>query len=331
MSFSSVINLGTFSPAITKVKLSACTGSTCDNPVVITGYDNYDVWSGTKTISGIPDTTNYIKVEALGTCADTIQCLQISGKPGTPTPTPTATPTVTPTPTPTITSTPTGGGVQITNCVRLVKDDAIASTDCSSDRVQRHEVTLYDPTGANIQNAPYDITVTLSGTTAGQPSTWTLVILSGTNSAYEDIVTREFPTCGNKNGMIIRYVSGITAVSPTNIGQCSPAPTPTGGVTLNRFYYGQGLSTAGAHCGIDYSISASFFSAASTISELFNGAIYTTADGTTAFNGLGNYYPVSLTSGTSTLNGLYNAIKINSNGFVEDLVFVNGGCSENPY
>ena len=37
MSFSSVINLGTVSPAITKVKLSACTGSTCDNPVVITG------------------------------------------------------------------------------------------------------------------------------------------------------------------------------------------------------------------------------------------------------------------------------------------------------
>jgi hypothetical protein len=110
MSFSSVINLGTVSPAITKVKLSACTGSTCDNPVVITGYDNYDVWSGTKTISGIPDTTNYVKVEALDTsCVGITQCLQISGKPGTPTPTPTATPTPTigsPTPTPTATPTP---------------------------------------------------------------------------------------------------------------------------------------------------------------------------------------------------------------------------------
>lgn len=118
MSFSTVINLGTVSAAITKVKLSACTGSTCDNPVVITGYDNYDVWSGTQTISGIPDDTNYIKVEALGTCAGTIQCLLVTGKPGTPTPTPTATgtptptPTVTPTPTPTPTATTTSEGAQ---------------------------------------------------------------------------------------------------------------------------------------------------------------------------------------------------------------------------
>jgi hypothetical protein len=128
MSFSSVINLGTVSPAITKVKLSACTGSTCDNPVVITGYDNYDVWSGTKTISGIPDTTNYVKVEALDTsCVGITQCLEITGKPGTPTPTPTATPTptptvtptsggptFTPTPTPTVTPTPTPNYYNIT-------------------------------------------------------------------------------------------------------------------------------------------------------------------------------------------------------------------------
>jgi hypothetical protein len=46
---------------------------------------------------------------------------------------------------------------------------------------------------------------------------------------------------------------------------------------------------------------------------------------------LGLYYPVSLTSGGSTENGGYSAIKINSNGFVEDLVLVNSGCSENPY
>jgi hypothetical protein len=192
-------------------------------------------------------------------------------------------------------------------------------------------VTLYDSTGANIQVATYDITVTLSGTEAGDPTTWDLIIETGQSSAYEDITTREYAVCGEKDGMIVRYISGISAVSPNNIGVCTPAPTPPEGVTLNRFYYGQGLETASAHYGTNYTISASFFSAASTISELFNGSIYTTVDGTTVFNGLGLYYPVSLTSGGSTEFGLYNAIKINSNGFVEDLVFVSGGGGENPY
>jgi hypothetical protein len=253
------------------------------------------------------------------------------GVTNTPTPTPTS---VTPTPTPTsVTPTPTPTSqVQITNCVRLVKDDAISGTECSSDRVQRHEVTLYDATGANIQNAPYDITVTLTGTTGGEPSTWTLTILSGTNSAYEDIVTREYTeVCGGRNGMVIRFVSGISSISPNNIGVCSPAPTPTG-TTLNRFYYGQGLSTAGAHCGTNYSISASFWHTGSTISELTNGPIYTTVDGTTVFNGLGLYYPVSLTSGGNTLNGGYSVVEINSNGFVEDLAGIASGCGGvNPF
>jgi hypothetical protein len=235
-------------------------------------------------------------------------------------------PGATQTPTPTQTS-------QITNCVRLVKDDAITGTEnCNLDRVQRHEVTLYDAAGANIQTATYDITVTLTGTEAGQPATWTFVIPSGSTSVYEDIITREFTgVCGERDGQVSRFITGISQVSPTNIGVCTPAPTPPEGVTLNRFYYGQGLSTASAHYGTNYTISASFFSAASTISELFNGSIYTTVDGTTVFNGLGLYYPVSLTSGGSTEFGLYNAIKINSNGFVEDLVFVSGGGGENPY
>jgi hypothetical protein len=213
----------------------------------------------------------------------------------------------------------------------LVKDDAITGTDCAFDRVQRHEVTLYDSTGANIQTATYDITVTLSGTEAGDPTTWDLIIETGQSSAYEDIVTRETPDCGNRDGMIIRFVSGISSISPNNIDVCDPVPTPTGGVTLNEFYYGQGLSTSSAHCGTDYSISDSFWHPASIISELTNGPIYTTVDGDTAFNGLGLYYPVSLDSGTSTEGGLYNAVKINSNGFVEDMVFVNGSCSENPF
>jgi uncharacterized membrane protein len=101
MSFSSVINLGTVSPTITSVKLSACTTSDCNNPQVISGYDSVFVsgFTPTRTVSGIPDGTKYIKVEALGNCGGTSQCLEITGIPGGPTPTPTPTVTVTPTPT----------------------------------------------------------------------------------------------------------------------------------------------------------------------------------------------------------------------------------------
>jgi hypothetical protein len=127
--------------------------------------------------------------------------------------------------------------------------------------------------------------------------------------------------------MIIRFVSGIEAISPNNIDVCDPAPTPTGGVTLNTFYYGQGLSTTIAHCGSNYTINASFFSSATTISGLMNQIIYTTSAGTTAFNGLGLYYPVALETGTNTLNGSYWVIEINSNGYVEDIAFI-GDCDE---
>lgn len=103
MSFSTVINLGTVSAAITQVKLYECTGNNtgCTG---LTGYSAVDVNTFPITVSGIDDNSNYIKIEALGTCADTIQSLVISGKPGTPTPTPTTTPTPTPTATTTSTS-----------------------------------------------------------------------------------------------------------------------------------------------------------------------------------------------------------------------------------
>jgi hypothetical protein len=108
MSISSVINLGTVSPTITSVKLTACTNSSCTGGSVITGYDNVLVSTFPRTVSGIPDGTTHIKVEALGSCSGTTQCLAITGLPGTPTPTPTATgaPSVTPTPTPTATPLP---------------------------------------------------------------------------------------------------------------------------------------------------------------------------------------------------------------------------------
>lgn len=103
---SATLNLGTtISPAITSVKLLSCLDSSCSGGTVITGFDNVLVSSFPRIVSGIPDTANYIKVEALGTCVGTSQCILISGLPGTPTPTPTA--TSTPTPTPTLTPTPT--------------------------------------------------------------------------------------------------------------------------------------------------------------------------------------------------------------------------------
>ena len=126
MSFSTVINLGTVSAAITQVKLYECTGNNtgCTG---LTGYTAVDVNTFPITVTGITDNMEYIKVEALGTCAGTIQSLVISGKPGTPTPTPTATgtPTPTPTATPTVTPTPT----PTTNCVTSVQFEVVTGGD----------------------------------------------------------------------------------------------------------------------------------------------------------------------------------------------------------
>ena len=110
----------------------------------------------------------------------------------------------------------------------------------------------------------------------------------------------------------------------------SPLPLPPGTV-LNAFYYGQGVSTSTGNCGTNYSINASFFATGSTITPLLNQTIYTTSGGTTAFNGSGLWYPVKLSSGSNTLNGDYDVIKINSNGFVEDVVYINSSCEAIPY
>ena len=96
MSFSSIINLGAVSPAITSVKLTACTNSSCTGGSVITGYDNVLVSTFPRTISGIPDGTTHIKLEALNVCDNVTQCVFLLGVPGEPTPTPTTTPTPTP-------------------------------------------------------------------------------------------------------------------------------------------------------------------------------------------------------------------------------------------
>lgn len=102
---SATLNLGTVSPAITSVKLLWCPNSSCTGGTVITGYDNVLVSTFPRTVSGIPDTAKYIKVEGLGDCSSASQCIKIDGLPGDLiTPTPTATGTPTPTPTATQTS-----------------------------------------------------------------------------------------------------------------------------------------------------------------------------------------------------------------------------------
>ena len=111
---SATLNLGTVSPAITSVKLLSCPDSSCTGGTLITGYDNVSVSTFPRTVSGIPDTAKYIKVEGLGDCSSTSQCIKIDGLPGdliTPTPTATGTPTPTPTATPTVTPTPTSACV----------------------------------------------------------------------------------------------------------------------------------------------------------------------------------------------------------------------------
>ena len=254
--------------------------------------------------------------------------------PITNTPTPTATNTPTPTPTatstPTPTPTPTSGGVQITNCVKLTVGTATFDDICPFNRIQRHTVTLYDATGATEVNAPYDITVTLTGTEGGSPSTFDIIIPTGQSSAYEDIYTREqlSGSCGDRDGLISRIYRGVSP-SPSNIGVCAPPPQPTG-TTLTTFYYGQGLTNSNSHCGTDYTINADFYSSSTTISGLLNSTMYTTSNGTTAFNGLNLWWPVRIDSTpTTTLNGNYWSILIDSNGYVGDVVYINGSCQVN--
>jgi hypothetical protein len=234
--------------------------------------------------------------------------------------------TQTPEPTPEPTSIP------ITNCVRLVKTRPMFQPDCSLTKIQRVTVTLYDSTGATEVDATYDITVTLGGTgDDGEPTTWDLVIASGESSAYDDIVVAEQTSgeCDERDDTAVtRLVGGISSISDPSIVECE-AVAPPEGTILNEFYYGQGLLTQGAHCGTNYTINASFFSSATIISGLLNQTIYTTNTASAAFNGNNLWYPVALESDTNTLNGQYWVILIDSNGTVQNIVFIDSSCDEN--
>jgi hypothetical protein len=201
---------------------------------------------------------------------------------------------------------------------------------CGLDRYRRHTVTLYDSTGATEVNATYDITVSLNGTDNGNPYTWVLIIGAGESSAYEDIYVSEqlSSDCESRDQFVRRSVSGISAISPSNVVECA-AVAPPEGTILNEFYYGQGLLTQGAHCGTNYIINTSFFSSATIISGLLNQTIYTTNTGSAAFNGNNLWYPVALLADTNTLSGQYWVIQIDSNGVVGNIVFIDSSCDEN--
>jgi hypothetical protein len=217
--------------------------------------------------------------------------------------------------------------------VRLVKSRAAFDPECTTTRVQRVTVTLYDSTGATEVDATYDITVTLGGIGYdGEPTTYDLVIPPGESFATDDIIVGEQTSgeCTLRDSTAVsRLVGGIESISNPSIVECE-AVTPPEGTIFNEFYYGQGLLTQGAHCGTDYTINASFFSSATIISGLLNQTIYTTNTGSAAFNGNNLWYPVRVdTTPTTTLNGGYWVIQINSNGAVGNLVFIDSSCDEN--
>lgn len=195
MSFSSVVNLGTVSTTITSVKLLECTNSSCTSGVTITNYDNVLVSSFPITVTGITDGTTHIKVEALGTCSGTSQCLEITGL-LTPTPTPTA--TLTPTPTATFTPTPTP-----TNTPNTSIDPSYyyyAMGDCNDMRYSYTAITITG-FGAPIQ-IPGCGTLSEIGTLSMQDPAHTSIIISNPLDA-----------CGFGNS----YVSTIIARSSTEI------------------------------------------------------------------------------------------------------------------
>jgi len=274
---------------------------------------------GGYTSTVVPDAATIIRVKSTGTCT-TYDDYTLTA----PTATPTATPTPTPTPTPTAT---VSGLVSITNCVRLTAGLRTDGESCPFDSYRRYTVTLYDSTGDTEVTATSDVTVTLSGTDGGDPTTYTLIIGVGQSSAYEDIYLREQITgeCGDRDGMVLRSVGPITSITPSNVGTC-PEILPPEGTVLNAFYRGQGLSTSNDHCGTNYLINSAFYATGSTISGLFNQTVYTTDAGTTQFNGLNLWYPVALDNTTNTLNGGYYVILINSSGYVQDIASVASGC-----
>jgi len=88
MAFSITLSLGTVGSSISNVKLYGCNssiGGECTSCTPLSGYENVGVATFPRVISGIPDGSTYIKVEAVGECSGSAQeCIPITGLPITP-------------------------------------------------------------------------------------------------------------------------------------------------------------------------------------------------------------------------------------------------------
>ena len=212
---SATLNLGTVSPAITSVKLLSCPDSSCTGGTLITGYDNVSVSTFPRTVSGIPDTAKYIKVEGLGDCSSASQCIKIDGLPGNPiTPTPTATGTPTPTPTATPTPTPacvtsvsfevdTAGEVRYVTCCDSTEyvnvgigpqviSDCVQINSLFSTSASIRDV-VYSQTSCSCNSSPTPINFSVSPQCVGYPPTGITITVSspsgGSGTGYYVVMT----------------------------------------------------------------------------------------------------------------------------------------------
>ena len=323
------------------IKLVADT-ATCNNSICmeVVGIPTYTPTPTTTTVGPTPTpsvTTGVTPTPTTTTVGPTSTPTPTSTVGPTSTPTPTG--TSTPTPTPTGTSTPTPTPTPLPGCGSTITGSYTGAT-----------YTLITHS-LNLSGATNGGTITVQYAANSRPNRFNiygganLIVSSGwagTDTNYTGPWTGN-PINTNGSGYIsFVYNSSLSYQLKVDVGgsnpyntlddsysvtfSCSgPTPTPTG-TTLNTFYRATGLSTSNDHCGTNYLINSSFFSTATTISGLMNQIIYTTDAGTTAFNGLGLWYPVALVNTGNTLNGGYYVILINSDGYVEDIGFTASGC-----
>ena len=248
MPFSVTITLGTPGTqvgfGITKVKLQACTSQNDPdgNPSGggVTDLANYNdelVSSFPKTIVGIPDGTQYIKVVPIldtdpgnagyPICDGAFDLLALSIPTPTPTstPTPTATPTVTPTVTPTITPTitPTSSPAEctaptITGVTNNLGDYSIAFDLNGNPTSNLNGMTVEYST---------DQTSWTGASTADTSSPFTSNLYNnGTPTVYFRMKVQCKVPSGNSAWSNIFTSTGIP-LTPTSTPTLTPTPTPT--------------------------------------------------------------------------------------------------------
>jgi hypothetical protein len=173
-----------------------------------------------------------------------------------------------------------------------------------------------------VVTAPADVTVTLSGFNDGNPTTWDLIIGFGESSASEDIYVREvLGPCEDKN-IVIRTVSGISAISPSYVGECSGS-TPPPGTPSFVFYRADEVllsSYATSYCSqAGYLISGPVYSDVSFSNLLPNtSVIYTDSDLSQPLAGNGINYRIAISdvSTTNTSGGQFTWVSLDANGLI---------------